>query len=121
MLQRDSELLSPLKYPLGVKQMDNATDELFLRTVSAIRQPIESLFAWLLEKTDIQRASRVRSVNISIIQQDRRLIYQKKRVQLLIRINNDFAISNYLYICSDKQNQCCPALGTTLLPRWWNW
>jgi hypothetical protein len=60
MLQFDSELLSPVKYPRGVpsvlKQMGKAADDLFSRAVSAIRQPIESLFAWLLEKTDIQRA-----------------------------------------------------------------
>ena len=26
-----------------------------------VRQPIEALFSWLIEKTDIQKASRVRS------------------------------------------------------------
>jgi len=34
---------------------------LYSKAVSKIRQPIESLFNWLNEKTDIQRASRVRS------------------------------------------------------------
>jgi hypothetical protein len=65
MVERDTELLSPVKYsrcmPEMLKQMGRAADDLFSRAVSAIRQPIESLFAWLLEKTDIQRASKVRS------------------------------------------------------------
>jgi IS5 family transposase len=34
---------------------------LFNRFVSTIRQPLESLFNWLIEKTDLQNASRVRS------------------------------------------------------------
>ena len=67
MLQHGSEVLSPIKYPKGVpeliKQMNKAADGLFSRAVSSIRQPIESLFAWLLQKTDIQRASFVRSAN----------------------------------------------------------
>jgi IS5 family transposase len=31
------------------------------RFVSAIRQPLESLFGWIIQKTDVQNASRVRS------------------------------------------------------------
>jgi len=65
MARVDSELLSPVKYPRGVaeavKQFGKAADDLFSRAVSAVRQPVEALFAWLLEKTDIQRASKVRS------------------------------------------------------------
>ncbi|MBD0373709.1 MAG: IS982 family transposase [Pyrinomonadaceae bacterium] len=34
---------------------------LFNRFVSAIRQPLESLFNWLIQRTDLQNASRVRS------------------------------------------------------------
>lgn len=34
---------------------------LYNRFVSAIRQPLESLFNWLIQKTDLQDASRVRS------------------------------------------------------------
>lgn len=34
---------------------------LYNRFVSAVRQPIESLFGWIIEKTDLQNASRVRS------------------------------------------------------------
>lgn len=34
---------------------------LYNRFVSAIRQPLESLFGWIIQKTDLQDASRVRS------------------------------------------------------------
>jgi len=40
---------------------------LFSRAVSAVRQPIESLFNWLIEKTDFQRASKVRSTKGLIV------------------------------------------------------
>lgn len=61
----NSELLSPIKYPKGVpeaiKQFNKAKDDLYNRAVSAIRQPVEGLFNWLIETTTIQRASKVRS------------------------------------------------------------
>lgn len=60
-----SSLLTPVKYPRGyserLRAMFRASDDLFSRAISSIRQPIESLFAWLLERSDIQRASHVRS------------------------------------------------------------
>ena len=34
---------------------------LYNRFVSAVRQPLESLFNWIIQKTDLQNASRVRS------------------------------------------------------------
>ncbi len=37
-----------------------AYNDLFSRAVSTVRQPIESLFNWLIEKIDFQRASKVR-------------------------------------------------------------
>ena len=58
----NSEMLTPIK---GVKGMSdenkqfNKADDLFSTAVSRVRQPIESLFNWLIEKTDIQRASKV--------------------------------------------------------------
>jgi Transposase DDE domain. len=67
MAQNNSEVLTPVKYTRGVpeciKQRFKAADDLLSRAVSSIRQPIESLFSWLLEKSDIQRASKVRSTN----------------------------------------------------------
>ncbi len=45
----------------ALKQRDKATDDLFSTAVSKVRQPIEALFTWLIEKTDIQRASKEQS------------------------------------------------------------
>ena len=63
--ERNSEMLTPVKYPKGVpdavKKFNRAADDLYSKAVSAIRQPIESLFNWLIEKSDIQNASKVRS------------------------------------------------------------
>ncbi|PEN05455.1 hypothetical protein CRI93_13150 [Longimonas halophila] len=38
-----------------------AADRLYSELVSRIRQPIESLFGWIEEKTGIQAASKVRA------------------------------------------------------------
>ena len=63
--QYNSEMLTPVKLikgmPKVLRQRDKAANDLFSTAVSKIRQPIESLFNWLIEKTDIQRASKVRS------------------------------------------------------------
>ena len=50
-----------------VKQFDRAANDLFSKAVSSIRQPIESLFNWLIEKTDFQKASKVRSTKGLIV------------------------------------------------------
>jgi len=42
-------------------QIDKAWNDLYSKAVSSVRQPIESFFNWLIEKTDYQRASKVRS------------------------------------------------------------
>lgn len=61
----NSEMLTPIKGVKGmsdeIKQFNKAADDLFSTAVSRVRQPIEALFNWLIEKTDIQRASKVRS------------------------------------------------------------
>ena len=63
----NSTMLTPIKDIKGmtdnIKQRDKAFNDLFSTAVSKIRQPIEALFNWLIEKTDIQRASKVRSTN----------------------------------------------------------
>jgi len=46
-----------------IKNFDKAADDFFSKAVSTIRQPIESLFNWLIEKTDFQRALKVRTTN----------------------------------------------------------
>lgn len=61
----NSRILVPVKavqnQPDILRQFDKAANELYSRAVSRVRQPIESLFNWIIEKTDIQRASKVRS------------------------------------------------------------
>lgn len=60
-----SEMLTPVKavkaMPEVLKKFDRAANDLYSRAVSRIRQPIEALFNWLIEKADIQKASKVRS------------------------------------------------------------
>jgi hypothetical protein len=58
-------MLTPVKAVKGQteqeKQRNKAADDLFSKSVSEVRQPIEGFFNWLIEKTDFQRASKVRS------------------------------------------------------------
>jgi hypothetical protein len=58
-------MLTPVKAVKGQseweKQHDRAANDLFSKAVSKVRQPIEGWFNWLIEKTDFQRASKVRS------------------------------------------------------------
>lgn len=62
---KNSVMLTPVKaiknQPVWDKQFDRAANDLFSTCVSRIRQPIESFFNWLIEKTDFQRASKTRS------------------------------------------------------------
>ena len=51
---------TPVKTHQGQDHLD-AADQLFSTAVSRIRQPIESLFAWIEPKTGIESASQVRS------------------------------------------------------------
>lgn len=62
---REIKLLTPLKKPK--KQDLSAKEKQFNKTISSFRQPIESFFKWLIDKTDIQRASQVRSTEGLII------------------------------------------------------
>jgi len=61
------DLFTPIKavkgMPEHIKQHDAAYNNLFSTAVSKVRQPIESLLNWLIEKTNIQNASKVRSTN----------------------------------------------------------
>lgn len=58
------KVLTPHKEIKGgsevLKQRDKAARDLFSKAVSKVRQPIEAFFNWLNEKTEIQRASKVR-------------------------------------------------------------
>ena len=64
-VEKNSIMLTPVKGVKGQtdweKQYNKAADDLFSRAVSKVRQPIESFFNWLIEKTDFQKASKVRS------------------------------------------------------------
>lgn len=68
---QNSVMLTPVKGIKGQsereKQFDKAANDLFSTAVSVVRQPIESLFNWLIEKTDFQRASKVRSTKGLIV------------------------------------------------------
>ena len=59
-LNQKTDLMTPIKRKKNQTLIDSA-DRLYSRAVSRIRQPIESLFNWLQEKTKIQVASKVRS------------------------------------------------------------
>jgi hypothetical protein len=63
----NNTLLTPLKDKKGweaaLKQKDQAFTDLFNKAVATLRQPIESLFNWINEHTQIQHASKVRSAN----------------------------------------------------------
>lgn len=69
--KKNSIILTPVKKIKGQseqqRQFDRAADDLFSTAVSRVRQPIESFFNWLIEKVDIQRASRVRSTKGLIV------------------------------------------------------
>lgn len=56
---RGTHLLTPYKRKRNEPQ--TAAPALWSRFVSSFRQPLESLFGWLIQRTDIQNASRVRS------------------------------------------------------------
>lgn len=65
--ERQSTMYTPVKGVKGqaesIKCFDKAAADLFSTAVSRVRQPMESFFNWLEEKTGIQRASKVRSTN----------------------------------------------------------
>lgn len=53
-------LLTPVKKKKGQTMLD-AVDRLLSSAISSVRQPIESIFNWIEQKTGIQIASKVRS------------------------------------------------------------
>jgi hypothetical protein len=64
-LTQNAVMMTPVKAIKGQseweKHHDRAANDLFSKAVSKVRQPIEGWFNWLIEKTDFQRASKVRS------------------------------------------------------------
>lgn len=59
--QQQTILITPQKKPKGKELSEEA--KYHNRVVSRLRQPIESLFNWVNEKTELQKASKVRSTN----------------------------------------------------------
>jgi hypothetical protein len=57
--ERGIHLVTPYKRKRN--EPETAAPALWSRFVSSIRQPLESLFGWLIQRTGIQNASRVRS------------------------------------------------------------
>src|SRR5215212_10341765 len=62
---QQTRLIAPQKKPKG-KEL-TLDEKYYNRLVRRIRQPVESLFNWIQEKTGIQRASKVRSTDALII------------------------------------------------------
>ena len=58
--EQNLKVFTPIKKKKGQKRL-SAADRLLSEAVSRVRQPIESLFNWIDEKTGIQCASKVRS------------------------------------------------------------
>lgn len=56
----NSIIITPVKKQKGQK-FEDAADNLYSKAVSGVRQPIESIFNWFIEKTQIQNATKVRS------------------------------------------------------------
>ena len=97
--------------PEVLKQREKAARDLFSQAVSKVRQPIESFFNWLNEKTEIQRASKVRATKgllvhtfgklaIALLTFVNFLIFESES-QLLIRISyiysNKFISNHFLF------------------------
>jgi hypothetical protein len=57
--RRGTCLVTPYKRKRN--EPETAAPALWSRFISSVRQPLESLFGWLIQRTDIQNASRVRS------------------------------------------------------------
>ena len=61
----NTQLYTPIRLVNGdndyLRQFKHAADKLFSRAVSQIRQPMEAFFNWIIQKTNLQDASKVRS------------------------------------------------------------
>ena len=67
MTENNNCLLTPVKKikgtPVVLEQFDKAANDLFSTAVATIRQPVESFYNWIQQKTNIHIASKVRSEN----------------------------------------------------------
>ena len=94
--EKNSIMIKPIKGIKGqcqeIKNWDKAANDLFSTAVSRVRLPIESLFNWLIVKTDIQKACKVRSTKGLLIHLFRKIAtaFISLIFQPLIRINRLF-------------------------------
>lgn len=63
--EQQTRLIAPKKKPKGAEL--TADENFYNQLVRSLRQPIESLFHWIQEKTGIQKASKVRSTDALLI------------------------------------------------------
>jgi hypothetical protein len=65
LVEQNIEMLTPIKLVKGeaecIRQREKSYRDIYSASVSKIRQPVESFFNWLNEKTKIQEAHKVRS------------------------------------------------------------
>lgn len=82
----NNALLTPIKnkkcWEGALQQKDQAFTDRFNKAISTIRLPIESLFNWINELTQIQNASKVRSADGLKLH-----LYGKLTVALMILTN----------------------------------
>jgi len=64
-MTQNYQILTPVKLLKGESEIlrlrDAAANDLFSAAVSSVRQPVESFFNWINEKTNLQKACKVRS------------------------------------------------------------
>jgi hypothetical protein len=65
LVQQNIQMLAPIKLGKGeaecIRQREKAYRDMYSAAVSKVRQPVESFFNWVNEKTKIQEAQKVRS------------------------------------------------------------
>jgi vacuolar-type H+-ATPase subunit D/Vma8 len=66
-VEQNIQMLTPVKLLKGeaqcIREREKAYRDLYSASVSKVRQPVESFFNWINEKTQIQNAQKVRSIN----------------------------------------------------------
>ena len=95
MLNRQQTTLhTPRKKPKGAEL--RADEKYYNRLISRLRQPIESFFNWLIDKTDIQRAGRVRSTDA-----------------LMVHCFGKLTFAFYLWVIPNKRHKCLIAFSVS--------
>ena len=85
--EQETTLCTAIKKPKAEQLTD--MQKYYNKLVSKIRQPIECFFNWLIDKTDIQRASKVRSTDGLMIH-----CFGKVTVAFYLLVSNSCSHSN---------------------------